>query len=117
MTRINPTKKSIKDAERNEAIKRLREVMKNGDTVYTNLNSVGKSGMVRHIEVLTIKNNRPANWTHLVAIALDMKYQRERNNRLGLRVGGCGMDMGFHVVNHLSNVLFDSDYALKQEWI
>ena len=113
MTRINPTKKSIKEAERNEAINRLREVIENGDTVYTNLKSVSKSGMLRHIQVLTIKNNRPTNWTHLVSIALDMKHRRE----LGLRVGGCGMDMGFYVVNYLSKVLFDSDYALKQEWI
>lgn len=42
----------------------------------------------------------------------------------GLVVNGCGMDMGFHLVNNLSMHLFcpekythEGAYALKHEWI
>ena len=38
-----------------EAIKRLKEEIKKGDTLYTQLNHVSQSGMTRHISVRQIK--------------------------------------------------------------
>ena len=35
----------------------------------------------------------------------------------GYRVGGCGMDMGFHLVHELGYRLFNDGYSLKHEWI
>lgn len=40
-----------------------------------------------------------------------------RGKRDGIRVSGCGMDMGFHLVYNLSLVLYGSGDALKQRWI
>jgi len=32
-------------------------------------------------------------------------------------VTGCGMDMGFHLVNSLAYILFGDGYALDQRWL
>jgi hypothetical protein len=42
-----------------------------------------------------------------VAEALDMRYDRERE---GVKIGGCGMDMGFALVYDLSRVLFQDSF-------
>jgi len=45
----------------------------------------------------------------------------EKNGQRVLRVGGCGMDMGFHIVYSLSLALYgsanDGGYTLSQEWL
>ena len=46
------------EAERAEAIAKLREWIKPGDTVYTVLDSVSRSGMSRHIRVLHAAGKR-----------------------------------------------------------
>lgn len=95
-------------AERDEAITKLREWIKPGDTVYTVLDSVSRSGMSRTIRVVLMKaddNGKPymLHPNHAVATALGLR-QAKRGD--GLIVGGCGMDMGFHLVNNLSMVLY-----------
>ena len=91
-----------------EAIKRLKEEIKKGDTLWTQLNHVSRSGMMRHISVRQIKKDYPLDW-------------KEGKNRFGgyngIKVGGCGMDMGFHLVYTLSKVLYDDGYAIKQSWL
>ena len=99
-----------------EAIKRLKEEIKKGDILYTQLNHVSQSGMMRHISVRQIKNNYPLDWTRLVSLALDWKEGKNRCGG-GVKVGGCGMDMGFHLVYTLSSVLYDDGYAIKQSWL
>ena len=82
-----------------EAIKRLKEEIKKGDTLYTQLNHVSQSGMTRHISVRQIKNNYPLNWTRLVSIALDWKEAKNRfGGYNGIKVAGCVIDMGFNLV-------------------
>ena len=101
-----------------EAIKRLKEEIKKGDTLYTQLNHVSQSGMTRHISVRQIKINYPLNWTRLVSVALEWKEAKNRfGGYNGIKVGGCGMDMGFHLVYTLSSVLYDDGYAIKQSWL
>lgn len=96
-----------KETERAEAIEHLRKILKAGDTVYTVLKHVSKSGMTRGIEVYAIIDGNPQWITAYVGKAIGepqpLSYWEKS---LGLKIGGCGMDMGFHVVNSLSYALF-----------
>jgi len=101
-----------------EAIKRLKEEIKKGDTLWTQLNHVSQSGMMRHISVRQIKNNYPLDWSRLVATALDWKEAKNRfGGYNGIKVGGCGMDIGFHLIYTLSRKLFNDGYAIKHSWL
>jgi len=120
--------------EQKEAIERLREILNVGDTVYTILRHVSRSGMLRAISVITVKNNDIIDLTYLVSKALGWKRNKRHE---GINVNGCGMDMGFHLVYTLSSVLYpkgfktpegywrnepldfdpDGGYALKQRWL
>ena len=40
---------------------------------------------------------------------------KDKTNAVG--VGGCGMDMGFHMVYTLASVLYGDGYALKERYI
>ena len=163
-------------AEQAEAIAKLREWLKPGDTVYTVLEHVSASGMSRTIKVVipyiryqcdvcgsdkaddvtvgdccrtgavgvvlacsghytraTVDHIHP---NHSVALALDYKRDNARG-RDGIKIGGCGMDMGFAIVYALGRKLFpegfkvngrgrngdtsgwdnDGGYALKHRWL
>jgi len=119
-----------------EALGHLREILKPGDTVYTKLIHVSRSGMYRVIDLLIIKNNEPIWLSHYAAKLLEGYDERHK----GCKAGGCGMDMGFHLVYNLGRVLWpdgfpvpvnywrnrsyaegeietDSGYALHQRWM
>lgn len=147
--------RDAKEAVRQEAIKRLRTWIQPGDTIHTQMKHVSRSGMQRVIQVIKIQcpdkykidegQTKPEilYLGYNVAEAIGMKYDRERE---GVKVGGCGMDMGFHLVYELSHALFkdgfdcvgegcpandhsngdrdytphrhsDPGYALKQRWL
>ena len=95
------------EIERQKKIEALKELLKPGDTVYTKLNHVSKSGMMRVIEVMFFRDNKPVNITYQVSEILGYKLH---NNHYGLKVGGCGMDMGFSVVYGLSAQLYRPGY-------
>lgn len=98
-------------AERAEALERLREWLKPGDTVYTILRHVSRSGMQRNIAPVVFLDGRADNPRFLywnVALVLGMTPDRERE---GVKVGGCGMDMGFHLVYSLSSALFRDGFG------
>ena len=99
---------------REEAIEKLKEAIKEGDTLYTQLEHVTKSGMTRFIKVRQIKDDYPYNWTYIVAKALGRKVSDKYE---AIKVGGCGMDMGFHLIYNLSSVLYDDGYAINQRWL
>jgi hypothetical protein len=103
-----------KQKEKLEAIKHLKQFIKKGDTIFTKIEKVSTSGMYRHIKVISIKKNNPNYWSYYVAKILEWSY-KDKTNAVG--VGGCGMDMGFHLVYTLSRILFKDGYALKQRWI
>lgn len=94
--------------ERREAIKHLRASVKPGDTLYTDLQHVSRSGMLRVIQVIQIEDNEPQYIGWRVAAALDMPYD---DRRRGVRIGGCGMDMGFAIINHLGYALFPDGFG------
>lgn len=118
----NTMTRDAKKAVRQEAIDRLREWIKPGDTVHTLLKSVSRSGMSRVIQVVKIQcrydvdecgENTEAVPEILylgynVAEACNFRYDRERE---GVKIGGCGMDMGFAIVYDLGRVLYGSGFG------
>lgn len=96
MTRLTPKQKR-EAAE--EAKAKLAPFLTPGTTVYTVLSKVAASGMTRHIRVFIMRDGEPWDVSFLAARVLDYRIGDKTG---GLVVGGCGMDMGFHVVNSLS---------------
>lgn len=129
----------ISKAREQECKERLQELLKPGDTIYTVLRHVSRSGMYRVIDLYVMKDNRPLR---ISGWAADLLEGYDRNHE-GCKAGGCGMDMGFHLVYSLSYQLFhdgfdcigkdcnandhfngvkashhrDGGYALRQEWM
>jgi hypothetical protein len=89
-------------------------------TVYTVLRSVSSSGMTRHISLKVAQGDDIYDITYLAAQALGDKVH-DKHGFNTLKVNGCGMDMGFHIVYSLSSVLFAGQeragYKLAQRWI
>ncbi len=103
----------------------LEEYLTDTRTVYTVLRSVSASGMTRHISLVVAgvgNDGKPAVYdiTYHASKVLGEKLQ-ERNGHRTIRVNGCGMDMGFHLVYELSSVLFAGQdragYVLSQRWL
>lgn len=98
------------------AKKSLLNILKAGDTVYTVLRHVSASGMSRRIDLYTFQDNKPVYLSGYYAM-----LQGEIPPDNGYKVGGCGMDMGFHLVYSMSSLLFGSSdragYELRHEWL
>lgn len=115
------TKKTNEAIDRELARMELREMFAKQDrpTVYTVLRHVSQSGMSRDISLFIVEDNRLRNITYKVAIALGEK-PKDKNGQRVIRVNGCGMDMGFHLVYGLSSVLYPNEdrggYKLSHEW-
>ena len=118
-------------SEKQEALEKLKSWIKKGDTLHTTVRHVSRSGMMRHISVRHLKATdnpeRPvniSNYDYHIARVLDLP---EAPNYQGVKIGGCGMDMGFHLVYSLSRALFkdepkgesdrDHGYWINQEWL
>lgn len=91
----------------------LYSYLKPGQTVYVILRHVSKSGMSRSISVVipTIhEDGKPGIYdiTHLVAPALDLPRD---NNHDGVKIGGCGMDMGCSLVYDLSHTMWPGGFV------
>ena len=129
--------------EQKEARERLLGWLKPGDTVYTIIRNVSRSGMSRDIGLVIFRDGVDLHPNYAVSALLGWGMGKSRDS---IRVSGCGMDMGFHVVSTLSAVLFpegftctgkdcpsndhtngdrdysphphkSGDYALKQRWL
>jgi hypothetical protein len=116
--RLIMTKKEVKQQIKKEAIDILKSIIKKDDVLYTQLNHVSQSGMMRHISIKYIKDNKPMDITGYIAEANDWKEAKNRfGGYNGIKVSGCGMDMGFHVIYNISKTLFNDGYAIKQQWL
>tara|TARA_R100000008_G_scaffold15603_1_gene7595 strand:+ start:71 stop:439 length:369 start_codon:yes stop_codon:yes gene_type:complete len=92
-------------------------------TVYPVLRSVSRDGMSRTMDFYIVRDGEVRTITALVAgllgLQLSTAYGPANNAAI---VGGCGMDMGFHVVYTMSRVLYrdrtagDPGYRLNCEW-
>lgn len=100
------------DAEKAEAIERLREWVKPGDTLFTILRSVSRSGMSRRVTVKKIEciNGRPQvlHLDYNVARAIGVSTAKID---YGVPVAGCGFDAGHEVVYLLGRVLFGNGFT------
>jgi hypothetical protein len=118
-------------AEQEESRDHLRAMLKPGLEILCVLRHCSKSGMQRVIDLKVIVDGeiRGIGWS--AAIAMGDRFDR---NREGIVVGGCGMDMGFHLVYNLGATLWpkgtekphgtrngepdtSGGYALKSRWI
>jgi hypothetical protein len=116
------SKRALKELERVESIERLRGIL-DGDekpTIYTILRHVSDSGMSRDISLLYVKGNSIYHLNYSVACALGDRLV-SRNGSDAIRVHGCGMDMGFHLVYSLSSVLYAGEDragdVLSHRWL
>lgn len=87
------------------AIKMLRGRCPKGTAIYGIIRSVSRSGMQRTIDFYAFTDNDYDYLTGYIGHALDMR----RDKSGALVVGGCGMDMVFHVVHNLSYTLHGMD--------
>jgi len=94
------------------ARKYLLQWVKPGMRIYTALKNVSSSGMSRRISVYIPykKANKELaimDITHDVAMVCGFRWNSDKGE---LVVGGCGMDMGYHVVYSLSRTLFKGKF-------
>lgn len=107
--------------ERADAIERLHEILRPGDTIQVVLQHVSQSGMLRVINAYLIiprkykRRKVDILWLgRSIAAALDWPFDEKKE---GVRVDGCGMDMGFHLIYSLAQVLFGDGYKLEHHWL
>jgi hypothetical protein len=130
MTTATATKKTTKKEQKaldvQDAKKQLlAHYVSEGSTVYTVLRSVSSSGMSRTLSLKVAKEGKILDLTYYAGIVLDWPIV-EVNGSRALRVGGCGMDMGFHTVYSPYPVFYsvkrarkmhcDAGYALNHAW-
>lgn len=98
--------KKISQTEIDNEKKELKEILKPGDTVYTILRSCSRSGMSRSISLYIFPDGEPRmlDW----AVCKICGYSLDKNK--GVKIGGCGMDMGFTLVYALSDALYGDGY-------
>ena len=110
-------------SRKDEALDKLRELCKPGTTVYTILTHCSRSGMTRWINCYVFVDNEPYWLSGYIDSAGLFSCDRKRES---LKVGGCGMDMGYHVVNTLSYALhgyeqrtdeYRPGYTLNHRWL
>jgi hypothetical protein len=122
MSTATLSKKAQKEQDRESARAYLLSILnkQNKPTLYTNLKSVSSSGMSRDMKVLAVVESEIVDITYYVG-KLDIGTIKERNGQRVIRVGGCGMDMGFHVVYSVSSMLYGYEergaYTIRHEWI
>lgn len=140
--------RKIEKADREKALESLRGVLKSGDTVLTILRHCSRSGMSRRIDLYKIVQyparvpivdkktgketgkykNKGLEAPRLQYLsgwaAAAMGYASWPEN--GIRINGCGMDMGFALVDQLRAAVFGWEKTehgtrakgeLRQEWI
>lgn len=99
------------------AIERATKSRDGKTIIYTVLRSVSRSGMMRRISAYVINDNVP--------VGLSWHYDRahgrmadDTSGRWANKVGGCGMDMGFHLAGNLSSLAGGDTWStFHHEWI
>ena len=100
-------------SEKDEARKTLSHYLKPGDTIYTILRHVSRSGMFRVISPVVIRRGGDIRDFSMAACRLlDLKFNRRHE---GVPLGGCGMDMGFELVYQMSRELWPKGFRCAGE--
>lgn len=101
-----------KTSKQKQAISELAQFIVKHDIkrLYTVLRHVSASGMQREISVKAVQDDEVMHLDYLVGQALDLTYGKHN----GLKVRGCGMDMGFHLVDSINRA---TGLNLRHDWI
>jgi hypothetical protein len=98
--------------QREDALTTLKSFgLKSGETIYTKMVHVSKSGMYRVIDLYVMRDNEPLRISYSAGMLLegyDTKHE-------GAKANGCGMDMGFHLVHNLGYALFPDGFECTGE--
>lgn len=96
--------------ETEKALQQLREWLKPGDTVNCISRHTSRSGMSRSISLFAFPQGatEPAELDYFAARVLGESIDGKHG---GIRIGGCGMDMGFALVYNLSSRLFPEGFG------
>lgn len=97
-----------------EAEERLRTLVQPGDTLYTVLRHVSRSGMSRRLHVYVVRAGEMRLLTPAVAALLGL---REDIADGAIVMRGSGMDFGAALVRDLSAALYGDPYSLSQRWL
>ena len=108
------------EEERNEQTQKIKgwlDQLKE-KKIFCILRNVSRSGMSRDIDFyIFLPDGTRLYLSYIIAGLLDYPF----NDNKGVKVGGCGMDMGFSVVYGLSCLLYEGQdrpgYIIKHEWI
>ena len=102
-------------AHRAETIESLKKMLPPGTVVFTILKHTSRSGMMRYIRVVyEDKVHGITDISHQVAEAICFSMEPGEFTP-GIKVRGCGMDMGFHVVYYLSSALYSKGFTCLGE--
>jgi hypothetical protein len=101
------TKAMQRQHEKDEARVALRALLRPGDTISTILRHCSRSGMYRSISLVVVSKGEQLPIDRYASTLLGEKIDRHG----GIGVGGCGMDMGFHLVYSLSRALFPDGFG------
>jgi hypothetical protein len=114
------SKKQQKIEEQQAATERLLQLFEGDESpeILTIVRHVSKSGESRNISLKYVKNGELLDITYSAALVLDWPLVEGFSR--AIKVGGCGMDMGFHTVYSLSGRLYGyedrNDYRLRHRW-
>jgi hypothetical protein len=104
-------------SERDEYISKLRATLKPGDTLHTVLRQVSRTGMSRVIDVYHFRAKRgkvERSWlSYWIAKACGFTFSTGRPE--GIKIGDCGMDMGFKIVYNLGRTLYPKGVGCSGE--
>lgn len=95
---------------RKDAVWELQKMLRPGQTIYTILRHVSRSGMMWRVSVVVVQDGRIRQIDRLVATATGLKLAEGRGKE-GIRAGGCGGDAGFGVVYDLARVLYPEGFG------
>lgn len=101
------TRKEAEAELKAEAVKHLRKLLRPGDTVHCVLRHVSASGMSRRIDFYKFDKHGQ----HFLSGYIGRVLGLSMGDKAGLRVDGCGMDMGFHVVHNLGYSLWPDGFV------
>ena len=112
----------VSKADKAESLKSLRKLCPPGTEVFTILRHVSRSGMSRDISLYVMADGQPVDITWHVSKVLGQSMARRGH---AVKVGGCGMDMGFHLVHSLAYAIHgvvgrphvSPGYTLRHSWM
>lgn len=119
---MTTTEKQSKAERREQAIATLRSVLKQGDTVYTILRHVARSGMLRRLDVYAIDTDSDGKpWLRFlsgaVSDATGITFSRHGGCREdgGLVMRGCGYSQADEIIDGIECALGYPANSLRRQ--